>query len=170
MDTDNTARKTRGDFIKYMFTGGKYDQRADVRNEVMSRFNFDIKSPPPDVPLNVFLDMLTYMHRKFYLTQTFEEACEALGRLSTQEFLDSSFGKVYKITSKITGFSKSGNMFVKNIQTIFPWADSQVEEATNSSYRVRVKNSGVPPALVKGRSRRGSLWHRRLSGKPEDTR
>jgi uncharacterized protein (TIGR02265 family) len=150
MNIDNTARKTRGDFVKYMFIGGKYDQRADVRNEVATRFNFDIKNPPPDVPLNVLLDMLSYLHRKFYATQSFEDACEDLGRLSTNEFLESSIGKVYKITSKITGFSKSGSMFIKNLQTIFPWADTRLEETTATSYRVRIKNSAVPPSLVRG--------------------
>jgi hypothetical protein len=144
----NKTHRVRNHFVVNMLSGGNYDQQPGVHDDFLRLFNFDLSKPPPDVSAETLLEMLQYAHHKFYAAQSFEDACEDLGRLSCYAFLDSAIGKVFKITAKVAGQVKSTELLLKNIQSVFSWSDFQLEESSATSYRGR--NCPVPPTLIKG--------------------
>jgi uncharacterized protein (TIGR02265 family) len=145
------SRRTRGDFVKNLFAGGDFDEQPLVIEEVRTRFNFDLHKPPSEVPLDTLLRLLSYLHQKFYPTKSFEEACEELGYLNTRYFLNTEVGSIFRVTSRLLGTGRSGDLFVKNLRMVFGWVECRVEYISPTSYQVRVRGAGnVPPSLVKG--------------------
>jgi Protein of unknown function (DUF2378) len=147
--TDKKYR-VRNHFVINTLAGGKYDEQPGVADDFLRLFNFDIKSPPSDVSSETLVEMLHYLHDRFYPAYSFEDACENLGILSSRQFLDSAIGKVFKITAKVAGQVKSTDLLMKNVQNVFSWSDFKLEERPDSLYRARGRNCPVPPTLVKG--------------------
>jgi uncharacterized protein (TIGR02265 family) len=143
-------RRTRADFLRHLLEAHGVALGDGTINELRTRYDIDLDSISSIVPLEVFLQLTKYMHDRFYYSKTYDEACELMGYKTAAHYLESQFGRVLKITSKIVGFEKSSQNFANSLKTIFPNATVSVEFANSVTYRVRLSGVSVPPAFVKG--------------------
>jgi uncharacterized protein (TIGR02265 family) len=148
-------RRTRADFLRHLLEANGVVLNDRMLGELRSRYEVDLKSLASSVPLETFVQLTKDIHSKSYPRLSYDEACNIMGYNTVIHYLDSQFGKVMKLTSKVAGFEASAQNFAISLKTIFPNSTVEVELANAQTYRIRFSGVSVPAGFVKGLMRGG---------------